>query len=125
MINPTPAELEILNVLWNLHEATTQVVNNYLNEKRRVGYTTTLKTMQLMAEKDILGRRKEGKSHVYFPLITELNTKNNMLDRFITHTFGGSSSQLVMQLLGNKSVSQDEINEIKTFLAQLEGQNNG
>jgi predicted transcriptional regulator len=125
MINPTPSELEVLNILWELKEANTQTVNNRLNLKRQVGYTTTLKTMQVMFEKGLLDRRKEGKSHVYFPLIQESIAKGNLLTKFVNNTFGGSASNLMMQLLGNKNVSQDEIAQIKTFLKEIEDKNHG
>ena len=96
MINPTPSELEVLNILWELQEANTQIVNDRLNLQRKVGYTTTLKTMQVMAEKGLLDRRKDGKSHVYFPLIQESIAKGNLLTKFVNNTFGGSASNLMM-----------------------------
>jgi len=125
MTNPTPSELEVLHILWELQEANTQTVNARLNLKRQVGYTTTLKTMQVMSEKGLLDRRKEGKSHVYFPLIQESIAKGNLLTKFVNNTFGGSASNLMMQLLGNKNVSQDEIAQIKTFLKEIEDKNHG
>lgn len=125
MNNPTPSELEVLNILWELQEANTQAVNERLNLKRQVGYTTTLKTMQVMFEKGLLDRRKEGKSHVYFPLIQESVAKGNLLTKFVNNTFGGSASNLMMQLLGNKNVSQDEIAQIKTFIKEIEDKNHG
>ncbi|KXI27088.1 BlaI/MecI/CopY family transcriptional regulator [Paraglaciecola hydrolytica] len=125
MIAPTPSELEILNILWKSGEATTQIVNDQLNLTRPVGYTTTLKTMQLMTEKGLLDRRKEGKSHVYFALSDESKTKSHLLDKIIQTTFGGSTSGLLMQLFGNKAVSQDEIVQIRAFLDGMEDKNHG
>ncbi len=125
MANPTPAELEILNVLWRLGEAKTQVVNDELNKVRSIGYTTTLKSMQLMAEKGYLDRRKEGKSHVYIPIIQEQATKKSLLDKFVNATFAGSASGLLMQLLGNKQVSQEELQQIKQFISEVEENKNG
>ncbi len=120
MTNPTPAELEILQVLWQLSEAKVQTVNDKLSETKPVGYTTTLKTMQIMEQKGLLGRKKDGKSHIYFPLIAQADTQSSMLDRLLQSAFGGSKSQLVMQLLGNKKISKKELNEIKTFLDSME-----
>lgn len=125
MVSPTPAELEILNILWKSGEAKTQAVNDQLNLVRPVGYTTTLKTMQIMTDKGLLGRRKEGKSHVYFPMINESRTKSNLLDKVINSAFGGSTSGLLMQLLGNKTVSQEEIAQIRAFLDDMENKNHG
>lgn len=125
MQTPTPAELEILNVLWKLKEATTQTVNTALNLERKVGYTSTLKIMQLMTKKGLLDRHKEGKSHVYFSLIEQSQTQGNLLQKFVNNTFGGSNSRLMIQLLGNKNVSQDELTQIKSFLENMEDQDNG
>lgn len=120
MTTPTPAELEILQVLWLLSEAKVQTVNDKLSEIKPVGYTTTLKTMQIMEQKGLLGRTKDGKSHIYFPLIAQADTQSSMLDRLLQSAFGGSKSQLVMQLLGNKKASKEELEEIKAFLDNLE-----
>lgn len=120
MTNPTPAELEILQVLWSLGEAKVKEVNDKLSEIKPVGYTTTLKTMQIMEQKGMLGRRKDGKSHIYFPQSAQADTQNSMLDRLLDTVFGGSKSQLVMQLLGNKKISKKELNEIKDFLKKME-----
>lgn len=124
MATPTQAELEILNLLWLHQEASVQTINDELNKVRPIGYTTTLKTMQLMAQKGWLGRRLDGKSHIYYPLLQEQEIKGNLLNRFIESTFMGSRSQLLMQLLGQKNPSANEINEIKEFLNNLEEKGN-
>ena len=120
MTTPTPAELEVLHVLWQFGEAKVQSVNDKLSEIRPVGYTTTLKTMQIMEQKGLLGRKKDGKSHIYFPLIAQADTQSSMLDKLLQGVFGGSKSQLVMNLLGNKKVSKKELSEIKAFLDSME-----
>ena len=120
MSHPTPAELEILQILWQAGEASTPDVHEKLSQTNDGGYTRTLKFMQLMHEKGLLGRRREGKSHVYYPLVKEEDTKGSLLDRFIDATFGGSKSKLVMQLLGNKKVSKKEIAEIRAYLDSIE-----
>ena len=76
--------------------------------------------MQVMAQKGLLDRRLEGRSHVYFPAIQEKSTKNKLLAGFIDNTFRGSRSNLLIHLLGNKKVSKEEINEIKEFLKKIE-----
>lgn len=120
MSAPTQAELEILNILWEFGELRVQNVHEKLHRETPTGYTTTLKVMQVMVKKGLLDRRLEGRSHIYFPVIQEQSTKNSLLNRFIENTFGGSKSQLVMHLLGNSTVTKDELNEIKTFLNEFE-----
>lgn len=123
-LNPTPSELEILELLWSLGEAGAQQVNDHLNQRKPVSYTGTLKLMQLMHQKGLLDRRKEGRSHIYFPAIAEADTKSSLLDRFIDSTFGGSASKLMMQLLGNKKVSKKELETIREYLNHMEGKKN-
>ncbi|MES2672997.1 MAG: BlaI/MecI/CopY family transcriptional regulator [Pseudomonadota bacterium] len=120
MTNPTPAELEILRILWSLGEAKVQAVNDELCKVKAVGYTTTLKTMQIMEQKGLLGRKKDGKSHIYFPTAEQQDTQSTMLNRLLHSVFSGSKSKLVMQLLGSEKISKQELNDIKAFLADME-----
>jgi BlaI family penicillinase repressor len=122
MTNPTPSELEILRIIWNLGEAKVQLVNDELCKTKPVGYTTTLKTMQIMEQKGLLRRRKDGKSHIYYPAAEQQDTQTTMLQRLLHSAFGGSKSKLVMQLLGSEKISKQELNDIKVFLATIENE---
>jgi BlaI family transcriptional regulator, penicillinase repressor len=118
---PTKSELEILQVLWQHGPSTVRFVNDKLNEqKREVNYTTTLKLMQIMTEKEILVRDESSMKHVYRPAQDEQKTKNFLLGRFVDSMYNGSTSQLMMQLLGNKKASKKEIEEIKKILDRLD-----
>ena len=117
---PTKAELEILQVLWEIGPATVRVVNDELLKLKEVNYTTTLKLMQIMAEKGILKRDETQMKHIYSVSEAEEKTKNHLLTKFVDSMYNGSSSKLVMQLLGNKSTSAAELQEIKELLKKLE-----
>ena len=119
-LKPTEAELEILQILWSNKRATVRQVNDELLKHKEVGYTTTLKIMQIMHEKGMVTRVEEGRYHVYKACIEEQSTQNLLLSRFIDRTFMGSASKLVMQALGNQTVSKDELDEIKELLKTLE-----
>lgn len=120
MANPTQSELEILAVLWRLGESKIQAVNDELCKLRPVGYTTTLKMMQLMEQKGLLGRKKDGKSHIYFPLEQQHETQTSLLDRLLQTAFAGSKSSMVMRLFESKKISKKELAEIKAFLQKIE-----
>ena len=120
---PTDAELEILQVLWQHGPATVRLVNEQLSERRDVGYTTTLKIMQLMLEKGLVQRDDEGRSHVYRAAVREQDTQSLLLDRFVDATFGGSALKLVMQALGHRRTSADELAQIRRLLNDIEIQN--
>ena len=82
--DPTKSELEILQVLWKHGPSTVRFVNDTLNEqKRAVQYTSTLKLMQIMVEKNILKRDESAMKHVYRPAVEEKTFKGFMLDRFV------------------------------------------
>ena len=121
---PTDAELEVLQVLWQHGPATVRLVNEQLSERREVGYTTTLKIMQLMLEKGLVQRDDEGRSHVYRAAVRERDTQRQLLDRFVEATFGGSALKLVMQALGgHRRTSPDELAQIRRLLNDIEIQN--
>lgn len=117
---PTKAELEILQVLWAWGPSTVRLVNDKLNEQREVNYTSTLKTMQIMAEKGILRRDESEMKHVYHPVEGEQKTQEQLLDRFIDSVYQGATDKLVMQLLGNKKTSKEELARIRAILDGLE-----
>ncbi len=122
-IKPTQRELAILEVLWRLGPATVRQVHEALLEvedAKKVGYTTTLKFMQLMHEKGFLQREMEGVSHIYTPTISEEDNVKQVLGKIVDTTFKGSTMKLVMQLLGNRKTSRKELNEIRSFLDNLE-----
>jgi predicted transcriptional regulator len=118
---PTAAELEILQILWESGPATVRFVNDKLNLKKEVGYTTTLKIMQIMVEKMLLMRDEENKRHIYSAIYKKDETQKVLLDKFLESAFGGSASKLVMQALGNRKTSKKEIEEIRKFLDKIEG----
>ncbi|TXK37776.1 BlaI/MecI/CopY family transcriptional regulator [Pontibacter qinzhouensis] len=118
---PTEAELEILQLLWQHGPSTVRFVNEELNKAKEVGYTTTLKFMQIMTEKGMLAPDKSSRTHIYRPLLQEEDTQRKLLNRFLDTAFRGSASKLVMQALGNRETSQEELNEIRNLLDKLEG----
>jgi len=118
---PTDAELEILHVLWREGPSTVRTVNEQLATRRGVGYTTTLKIMQIMYDKGMLAREQKGRGHVYRALYEETETQTLLVDRFMDTAFGGSAAKLVMRALGSKGTSREEIDEIKRYLDTFDG----
>jgi BlaI family penicillinase repressor len=119
-VEPTKSELEILQVLWETGPATVRTVNDELQKQKEVNYATTLKFMQIMAEKGMLIRDESQMKHIYSVAEEEQKTKSHLLDKFVDSMYKGSASKLVLQLLGNKKNSQQELQEIKDILKKLE-----
>jgi BlaI family penicillinase repressor len=122
-MKPTDSELEILHLLWELGPSTVRTINDRLNERREVGYTTTLKLMQIMFEKKLLTREEDGRTHTYTPTVKESDTQTILLQEFVDNTFRGSAMKMVMQALGNHEASSKELDEIKALIAQIEQEN--
>ena len=119
-MKPTDAELEILQVIWLHGPVSVRFVNDESNRKKRVGYTTTLKLMQIMREKGLLMRSEDGRKHIYYVVLKEKEAKNLLLDKFVKTAFGGSAMDLVMQALGNHQTTPDELEELKALIDKIE-----
>ncbi|MCC6724010.1 MAG: BlaI/MecI/CopY family transcriptional regulator [Saprospiraceae bacterium] len=117
---PTEAELEILQVLWENGPSSVRFVNEQLGERKEVGYTTTLKLMQIMYEKGLVSRNTDARSHIYEAAIERDATQRNLLGTFVDNVFSGSAMNLVMQALGNHKASKDELDQIKALIEKIE-----
>ena len=121
---PTDSELAILQILWANGESSVREVNNQLNEQnmsnKEIGYTTTLKLMQIMLDKNLVSRNTDSRTHIYSAAISESETQGKLLNQFVDATFRGSAMKLVMQALGNHKASSEELDEIKALIEKIE-----
>jgi BlaI family penicillinase repressor len=118
-IKPTESELEILQVLWEKDKASVREVHEELLVSKDVGYTTTLKLMQIMHEKGLVKRDDSFKTHIYQASVSKEKTQKHLLGKMITNLFGGSPAELVLQALGNHKASPAELEEIQQLLNNL------
>jgi predicted transcriptional regulator len=117
---PTESELEILSILWEKEFATVREVHEIIYQTKEVGYTTTLKLMQIMHEKGLVTRNVDSKTHVYKAELEKEKAQDHYLGKMIKTLFSGSSSKLVLQALGNHKPSQNDLIEIKQLIEKLE-----
>lgn len=111
----------MLQVLWQHGPSTVRFVHDTLNEgKEATQYTSTLKLMQLMADKGMLGRDETNMKHVYHPLLEERGTKGHLLSKFIDTMYYGSVGNMMVALLGNEKTSKEDLKKIKELLAEME-----
>jgi BlaI family penicillinase repressor len=118
---PTDAELAILSVLWDKGSCTVREVNEVMNEEKPTGYTTTLKFMQIMAEKGLLLRDDSQFRHIYKPAISEEKTQKQVVNRLADRAFAGSAGKLVMRALSAKKISPKELIEIRKMIDRMGG----
>ena len=118
---PTKSELEILQILWQFGPSTARFVNDHLNkETRQVIYMSTLKLMQIMMEKGFLKKDESQLRHIYRAAVDEGKTKGMLLNRVVDTMFNGSAGSLMMQLLGNKKISPEEMEEFKELIKKID-----
>ena len=114
---PTESEIEILGVLWAQGPSTVRQVHERLSAGRDVGYTTTLKLMQIMTDKGLVTRDESARTHVYSARAGEGQTQRQLVRDLLDKAFGGSAAALVMQALASNPVSADELDAIQKLIA--------
>lgn len=118
---PTAAELDILQVLWDLGPSTVRDVHEAMAATKDAAYTTTLKFMQIMAEKGLLLRDNSQRAHLYKPAVAREETQGRLLDDLMEKAFGGSAAALVLRALSQRKASKQELAEIRRMIATFEG----
>jgi BlaI family transcriptional regulator, penicillinase repressor len=118
---PTEAELAILRVLWQRGPSTVRAIWEEVSPTQGTGYTTVLKTMQIMFEKGLLKRDEAQRSHVYAASVSEAKTQQQVVRHLLDRLFAGSAPKLVMQALAAKKASPADLAEIRKLLDEMEG----
>jgi predicted transcriptional regulator len=118
---PTDAELAVLRVLWQRGPSTVREVHDAMAGERTVGYTTTLKTLQVMTEKGLTLREDQRGQHIYSPMQAEDETQRHLLADLLDRAFGGSMPKLVVQALATRRASAADLREIQRLLSTPAG----
>jgi predicted transcriptional regulator len=119
-LRPTKAELEILRVLWKEGPLSVREVLNILNASRPTGYTSVLKTMQIMTEKALVTRDDTRRPQVYEARHSEERTQKQLLGDLIQRAYGGSVKTLVLHAIGTKKPSAQDLEAIGKLLDRFE-----
>jgi predicted transcriptional regulator len=114
---PTDAELAILRVLWEKGPSTVRQVHEALAGTRETGYTTTLKLMQIMADKGLVKRNETSRTHVYSAIAGEAQTQQQLVQDLVDRAFGGSAATLVLRALSAEGTSDEELRQIRKLIA--------
>ena len=117
---PTEAELDILRALWARGTATVRDLHEAL-VARGTGYTTVLKTLQIMTEKGLVEREESGKAHIYRPAMREEDMQTQLLKELSDKLFSGSTAMLAMHALSLQPASDDELQQIKALIERRKG----
>lgn len=117
---PSDAELKLLRQLWEHGEQTVNDLHERVRDDWPVGYTTVLKLLQRMTEKELVTRRREGRAHVYRAAAEREPTERRVARSFLRRTFDGSIERLLQSALPPGRARSEEIEEIRRLLDRLE-----
>jgi predicted transcriptional regulator len=120
-LRPTPAELEILDVLWARGASTVRDVHALLDRSRPTGYTTVLKLLQIMTDKGLVDRDETQRAHVYRPRGSREATQTRLIAELADRAFGGSAMALAMRAIGSRKATRAELAEMRRLLDDVEG----
>lgn len=118
---PTRTELNILRILWSKGQGTVREVHEALNEVENSGYTTALKMLQVMHQKGLVRRDDSSRAHVYSAVVSKEDTQSSFIADLKNRLFDGSTSQLVLQALGNSGQpDQQQLEKIRALIEEME-----
>jgi BlaI family transcriptional regulator, penicillinase repressor len=117
---PTDAELDILNILWDAGASTVRQVHERLQARKPSQYTTTLKLMQIMAEKGLVERNETARSHIYKARHAREHVQRRVAKYLLDRFFDGSARSLMLGALDANPASQSELAELRQLLADYE-----
>jgi predicted transcriptional regulator len=117
---PTEAEYTILQILWQHGGATVRDVHRTLNRSREIGYTSVLKTLQVMTEKGLVVRDEQERAHLYTPTFSEETAQGTILTDLLQRVFGGSAQRLVQRALEVQPATREDLAEIRQLLESME-----
>ena len=113
-------EYAILQELWRLGGGTVRDVHTRMSASREIGYTSVLKTLQIMTEKGLVLRDEAERAHVYKPAFSEEDAQGNILTDLMQRVFGGSAQHLVVRALQVQPATREEREQIRRMLDEME-----
>ena len=111
----TTAEEQLMQVLWNLEEASVKDIIEQLPEPKPA-YNTVSTIIRILETKDIVGHKAKGRGHIYFPLIKKTDYSNQSLQKLVDGYFGGSFKSMVSFFVKKNDV---DLNELETILESI------
>jgi len=118
--HPTKAELDILRVLWTEGPLSVRQVRNLLDRSKPTGYTSVLKTMQIMTEKGLVERDDTVRPQIYKARYSQDRTQKQILTDLLQRVYGGSVRALVLHAIGTRNPSPADLEAMQKLLDRFE-----
>lgn len=118
---PTEAELALLQILWSTGPATVREIHESSGQQKEIGYTSVLKTLQIMLEKGLVQRSTESRAHVYWATTSQAQTQRQLVRELSALLFSGSAVKLAMHALSSEPTSAEEMRELRELINRKQG----
>ena len=115
----TEAELRIMNVLWEKGACTVQQVLDSMKATPPLAYNSVLTTVRILEKKGYVRHVKDGRAHVYTPLVAQHEATRFEIRHLVSRFFATSHEQLVMNILEDKSIDEEEIRRLRELLGKV------
>ncbi|MHC4060753.1 MAG: BlaI/MecI/CopY family transcriptional regulator [Planctomycetota bacterium] len=112
----SPAETEVLRIVWEIDRATVQDVCERLPAERKIAYATVQTLLRRLEKKGYVGHHNQGKAHVFFPVVKSEEVIKRTVGDFLDRLFGGDPVPLVQYLAEHGKIGADDIEKLKVLL---------
>ena len=112
----TEAELRIMNTLWQQGPGTVQQVLDWLPEKPALAYNSVLTTIRILEKKGYLGHLKDGRAHVYQPLVGQQEASRSEIRHLVNRFFRNSHEALLLNILRDDEINDLELKRLREML---------
>jgi predicted transcriptional regulator len=112
--------MQILRILWDLGPSPVREIHRRLESAKGTSYSTTVKMLAVMLNKGLLARDEKAQPHVYKAVLTRDGAGKRLVRDLIDKVYNGSAHSLVLQALATRRATQEERDEIRRLLDQME-----
>jgi BlaI family transcriptional regulator, penicillinase repressor len=112
----TEAELRLMEVLWDRGSSTVQQVLEALPKRPALAYNSVLTTMRILEKKGYVQHLKDGRAHVYSPVIERQQATRSEISRLVHRFFKNSRDLLLLNILEDSSIDQQELDRLRQFI---------
>jgi len=114
----TEAELRLMEILWQRGASTVQQLVDALEGKAQLAYNSVLTTIRILEKKRYVEHVKDGRAHVYSPLIGRREASRFEVRHLLHRFFNNSHEALVLNLLEDDSLDEREINRLRALISE-------
>ena len=112
----TEAELRIMNALWQKGPGTVQQVLDWLPEKPVLAYNSVLTTIRILEKKGYVGHLKDGRAHVYQPVVNQQEATRSEIRHLVSRFFRNSHEALLLNILRDEEIDEREVKHLREML---------